>query len=730
MAISRLENPANQSFIDTYIPPPFQEMKGAIQEKQQEYDTQQNLLNTADKQVKGILPQVSEFYKDTKGRDVANPHAQTLKKYNDLLDQRKQEIYNKYKNDLTSSEAKSEISNFARSAANIYNEVVPDALNTEAAYKESKKRLDERKGTDGGYRLLDFDRSLYNLAEGKTNRLDTSAVSDEHKFEDLDKNFLEGFKADVSDRVGTMINKNLLAKVDFGKKVEELTEKEIGQRYDSFYKTNHLPIVEKSADYDIEHIYQQYKSKDPNISRKQFNESKSIKLEDGKSYTPEEYKKLLVEDDKQRRLNQAKRYGYIKEDKSQSSSFLPGVSYDSEGAVVPSYDERSLQIGGEVTGDQPIDFSKVGGSDITLFNTNNRAVADLYPQYKGKTDPRRYGVLGDPYSTTPIKALEMLEKMKSKSVYKGDLKTQIDEDLKIIKPIADEQRAKEELAKKANKGDIKAIHDYYVETNPVYQNITNAYKSKFNVNNLSREDIKAIQNRANQNLQTIQGNQEVTLNPTFDAEALQNVAGSILNGNAIVKDKTGKIIPLSEVIPDFEDKSPKEITEYLKGGITTYITPIGRKDAGYKLSVGENNYEVTYPNSMAVPELRKFKETTSNIYNVNLPSKAEVTPPATIERSVINALSRNGIKPENIRYISNRDDWNVNQSTLDAEVEYIDPNTGNLTTTTIRIPIFGGKTSVSGLATSVNPQTGLPQDMLKYTIKDSESLKNIPEEKE
>ncbi len=340
--ISRLDYVANQGNpIDTYVPMPFKEMNEALQAKQQEYDSQQNLLNTADKSIKGVLPNVSETYKDTKGRDVINPHAQKLNYYNNILDQQKQEIFNKYKNDLTSSEAKSEIANFARSAASIYNEVVPDAINTEAAYKESKKRLDERKGAEGGYRLLDFDRSLYNLAEGKTNRLDTSNISDEHKFEDLDKNFLEGFKADVTDKVDTYIDRGLLAKVDYGKKVKELTEKEIANRYDSFYKTNHLPIVEKSADYDIEHEYQRQKSNNPDLSREQFNKSKSIKLQNAdKAYTPEEYKKLLIEDDKQRRLDQAKRYAYTEEDKSQSSSFLPGIDFgeDKNASTAQTYE--------------------------------------------------------------------------------------------------------------------------------------------------------------------------------------------------------------------------------------------------------------------------------------------------------------------------------------------------------------------------------------------------------
>ncbi len=376
MSISRFDYSPETSLLDTYVPLPFKEMQEGLQAKQQEYETQKLTLDAADKQIKGVLPNVSEYYKDTKGQDVKNWKFDQVRQANDYLDQQKNEIFNKYKNDLTSSEARTEIANFARTAAGLYNEVAPDALNTEINYKESKKKLDEMKGEDQAHRKLEFDQNLYKYADKGTTRLDTSNVIDEHKFEDLDKNFLEGFKADVNDRVGTYINKGLLAKVDYGNKVKELTEKEIGQRYDSFYKTNHLPVVENNAEYDIEHIFRNQKSKNPELTKSEFNKSKSIKLADGKSYTPEEYKNLYIKDDKQRRLDQAKRYAFKEEDKSQSSSFLPGIDFGDDGKVKTLPTPQTYESSGTPTGNT-IDFKSITDENSFVKSNAKFPVAGL-----------------------------------------------------------------------------------------------------------------------------------------------------------------------------------------------------------------------------------------------------------------------------------------------------------------------------------------------------------------
>lgn len=738
--INRFDYTANQgNLVDTYVPLPFLEMREGLQAKQQEYDTQKLTLDTADKQVKGILPNVSETFKDTKGNDVINPHYSKIKQYNDYLDQQRDEIFNKYKNDLTSSDAKNEISNFARTAANVYNEVAPDALNTETNYKESKKRLDEMKGEDQAHRKLEFDQNLYKLGDRQTKKLDTSNVIDEHKFEDLDKNFLEGFKADVTDRVGTYINKGLLSKVDYGNKVKELTEKEISNRYDSFYKTNHLPIVENNANYDIEHIYRKQKSRDPELTKEKFNKSKSITLANGKSYTPDEYKNLYIQDDKQRRLDQAKRYAFKEEDKSQSSSFLPGVKYGSDGEVIPTFDERSTQLGGENTGNQQIDFKEVKNPyDVARISGKYNPKFDYARDNKVKdiigwsNAPKTVykGSFGEDniYNNTPENALSFIKKELEKKSLSSNERSILERDRRSVEPLVKEREAFKKLGDEARKGDINSIHKFYEETNPVYKNVSDAYKSKFGKTILDKNDIKNIQSRANQNLQTVQGNQEVTLNPKYDAESLQNVAGSVLNGNAIVKNSKGEVINPKDIIPDYGDKSPEQIIKYLQGGITTYVTPIGKREASYKATLNGENYNITYPNSVAVPELRKYKETTANIYDVNLPANQEVDAPSNIQQAVLKALDRNNIIPTNIKYISSRDDWNIDNSTVNAEITYNDPKTQEQKTTIMKIPVFGGKTSVTGMATNINPQTGMYQDMLKYTIKDSESNKNIPVE--
>lgn len=466
MAISRYDKVSDSQIIDTYVPPPFKEMQESLNRKQLDYDTQQQKLSESDKIINDVLPKVSQVFYDSKGRPVKNPYSDIIQETSNYLTQKKNEIFEKYKNDLTSPEAKREIQNYASTVASRYNELAPNALRTEETYKEARKRLDERKGEEGGYRLLDFDNSLYNLAEGRSSTLSPSNVTDEHKFEELDKNFLEGFKADVTDRVGTLIDKGSLLKKDWGKKVEELTEQEIENKYKSFYNTNHLDKVSKSADYEIEHIYRNFKSKDPSLTREEFNKME-LGLSDGSKVTPDKYKKMMVEDDLSRRIEQAKRYAFKKQDNTQNSSFLPGIDYDESGNVKTAPLPQTYESSGTIT-NNAIDFSNIT-DEKKFLNTNSK-----FPIAGNKTTAKGNYVVNGDYLDKLQKDFESNTGKKPYTIFGG----YTDEYIKFIN---------NKGINIDNKKDIGSSF-YYKDTDSINKELTK-----------QKEVFKALQNVSNEN---------------------------------------------------------------------------------------------------------------------------------------------------------------------------------------------------------------------------------------
>jgi len=750
MAISRYNRPADLNLIDTYVPLPFREIKQAITEKQDRYDQTEEIFNKAP----GVLDSVNvnEYWVDSYGRNVGKNLGFDIveaKKAQALKEQ--QELANKYKNDWSSPEAQREIKAWATNLGSWYENTGKPLQAKSNAYFKAKEEAGKKKN-QMGYQDTYF--AFNNLINNEARKSAEGKVD----FDWQDPTYNEYL--DKSEAVNKATNNlgAIIKEWSGGRKtnLNDLTAEE----YKTFRESNKGQI-ESAKSGLMSQLQQKHQQEAFELARQlapegqspeeYYNEIVKIKVPSkdskGNNITKEvPYKRgdlLKNQLDKEvSNLFDAKLNIHTKDltDYSNLNEFQLGkfgIGKDGQ----PLNIERSTQVGGEVTGLEPIDFSKVSDTNNKFTLPDN--VPSMFGNYGIKPNDPRLGGHVLSHTSNPETYLKEINKGLSSPNVNSFVKEIYKKEKPNIEKLVKEREVIRTKLEAAKKGDLLAMHEVYYETNPVYKNTTYAYAKANNKlgKGLTKEDIKQIQAISNRNLQTIQANQELSLNGLLDKEALNNITNSVINGNAIIRDDKGTIITQedfneiqNDALPD-EQKTTEGKRKLIESGLTTYITPIGRKEAGYKLTIDGKNYQITYPNSEAVPKFREFQKITENVYNPNSPSEVKLDSVPEEVSNVIRAGKEKYLAGKNIKgvtYSTVRDDYNINDSYLKATIVY--EENGDTKTQNFEIPIFpktsNGKTvtNISKLSTEVNPQTGGYQDMTRYTSQDAESLKYLQAE--
>lgn len=747
MAISRYNRPAEQPIIDTYVPLPFREIKEAITNKQKDYDITEDIWSKAPKLLDNI--QVHERWQDAYGRDLGeNIDYADLKAKKEQLKAEQEFLYNSFNGDWSSPEAQRAIKNWASKVGSWYeNTGKPMQAKTQAYLKEKEeasKKKNQLGYQDAYFNFNNYLRDQANMsAKGVRNYDWQSPIYNEY----LDK-------SEAVNKAASNLG-SIVKEWSNGRKtnLEDLTAEE----YTKFRKNN-IQQIESAKTSLLSQLNQKHQQEAYELARQlapkgvspeeYFNETVKIKVpsKDSKGNTitkevPYKRGELLKNqlDQEVSSLFDAK-LNIEKKDLVDYSN----LSKDQLGALgigengLPLTIERSTQVGGEVTGMEPIDFSKVDDRN-NKFNLPDN-VPSMFGEYGIKPNDSRLEGHVLSHTSNPETYLKEINKgLNSPNVNSFVKEIYKKEKPKIEKLVKEREIVRNKL-EAAKKGDLLAMHEVYYETNPVYKNTTYAY-AKANDKlgkTLTKDDIKQIQAISNRNLQTIQANQELSLNELLDKEALYNITNSVINGNAIIRDDKGTIIPQedfneiqNEALPD-KQKTTEGKRKLIESGLTTFITPVGRKEAGYKLTIDGKNYHITYPNSEAVPKFREFQKITENVYNPNSPSEVKLE---SVPEEVTNVVGE-GIKKhlfgkdiKGVNYSTVRNDYNINDSYVKATITYED--NGDLKTQNFEIPIFpktsNGRqvTNISKLSTQINPQTGGYQDMNTYTSQDAQSLKYL-----
>lgn len=162
MATSRYDYVANQGFLDSHVPLPFEHMKQAINQKQGEYDNYANALDKASLLKLDIDPTVKDAYGNVIGD---NPdyikHKQVDNQFRNELDA----IKEKHGYDYTDPKAKREIGQLLGKVNNYYSTHGKLFEDSSKELRNQYKKAQEYKGPDWQHNAVQANDRLHNFVK-------------------------------------------------------------------------------------------------------------------------------------------------------------------------------------------------------------------------------------------------------------------------------------------------------------------------------------------------------------------------------------------------------------------------------------------------------------------------------------------------------------------------------------------------------------------------------------
>jgi hypothetical protein len=704
MPISRYDKPAVQPVMDTYIPLPYAEMYNSLQNKQKEYDFLKETADKADNAIAAL--QAPEYIRAStdyapNGGTVPNPQAGYLKQKQQELAAKKQEILASGI-DFTTPEGKKMVSEYVRSASNFYNnqgrQIQQDSQNIIQHNKNYEDYLSKGVAYQGNAYAGDTNVDEF-LKKGMG--FSVTGLNPYQDRVDIVRKAIDPIKSQaklVRDKNGIQtfqFNGVPIATLRNGRTIVEGVQKDrIVQALQGVYGSELSDNLDREAKSKVQYLLGKN-------SDKIYDKDGKVKNVEGVPATEYYYQKYLKDEYKKLEDYAVSVFESSKIDDTQTNKFLP-KDFQVGGDLDPTRRDlaRPLYMGEALTNNQEIpDYSK------------GKAPANNELEYNLKLLDENTKLLNSPLVFNANKS-EVEKTRKS-----------IEEN---ISKLTGGKTAQEyyKLKEKAQSGNAIDTHKYWEMADPYYKQVTQAYAKDKKTTSLGMSDIKNIQQIATNNRQTVQANLNIPLSDEYQGDKLDKdvVSRAALNGAAVIRDATGKIITKDELrglVTSEDDNTGTSANKNLTQLINSYQLPVGKQPGGYNVNLGGRNLFIEYSNPKAKNFSEGIQNTIGNIYDIDQPAtKLIKTPPGFIQAGFAGELRARGFEPSTIgdvKFKTVRDDLNINNSKM--VMTFLDNNQNQQS---IEVPIFG-EGSITELTKFTSPLTGSSRDMTSANLPKSKT---------